>query len=168
MIAAPLAPPAAEPPAFDDPDAARHRFGDLLRGIRARQRLSQEDLAVAIGVGDLQRISEAERGERRLRPGALARLVETLDVETRTQLVHAWISAEGELPVELHLSDAAGRTQAPHPLALSVAVHFAAWWPTLARGETKAARAALSVMRWALAKLGEQPGSFEMRPNGCV
>ena len=147
-----------EPPAFDDPDAARLVFGDLLRDIRARQRLSQEAFAVAIGAHDLQRISEAERGERRLRPGALARLVEGLDPKTRTELVHAWICAEGELPIELHVSDADGRSRPPTPLALGVAVSFAAWWPTLARAESSTAKACLSVLRWALAKLGEPPG----------
>lgn len=120
--------------------------------------MSQEALAVAIGANDLQRISEAENGTRRLKPGALARLVEGLDPEMRTQLVHAWISAEGELPIVMTMVDADGRPQAPTPLALQVAVHFAAWWPTLARGESRAARAALSVMRWALSRLGQPPG----------
>lgn len=158
MIASPLAPPAAEPPTFSDPDEARLHFGDLLRAIRARQQLSQEALAVAIGANDLQRISEAENGTRRLRPGALARLVEGLEPETRTALVHAWICAEGALPIELHQTDADGRSRPPSPLAMSVAVSFAAWWPTLARAESSAAKACLSVLRWALSRLGEPPG----------
>lgn len=57
--------------------------------------------------------------------------------------------AQGELPLDLR--------EKPHPLALSVAVSFAAWWPTLARAESSAAKACLSVLRWALAKLGEPP-----------
>ncbi len=140
------------------PDDPARRFGSLLRSVRTRAAMSQEALAVAIGANDLQRISEAENGTRRLKPAALMKLTETLDPATRTELVACWVAAQGELPIELHVSDAAGRTQAPNTLALSVAVLFSAWWPTLARGETKAARAALSVMRWALSRLGEPPG----------
>lgn len=136
----------------------KKRFGALLRTVRVQASMSQEALAVAIGANDLQRISEAENGTRRLKPGALARLVEGLEPEMRTQLVHAWISAEGELPIVMTTVDADGRAQVPTPLALQVAVQFAAWWPTLARGESRAARAALSVMRWALSRLGQPPG----------
>lgn len=133
-----------------DPDDAAMRFGSMLRAVRMRAAMSQEALAVAIGANDLQRISEAENGVRRLKPAALAQLLDQLATPAeRIALAESWIVAQGELPLDLR--------EKPHPLALSVAVSFAAWWPTLARGESKAARAALSVMRWALAKLGEPP-----------
>jgi transcriptional regulator with XRE-family HTH domain len=137
-------------PSPTDPDDAALRFGSLLRSVRTRASMSQEALAVAIGANDLQRISEAENGVRRLKPAALAQLLDQLATPAeRIALAESWIVAQGELPLDLR--------EKPHPLALQVAVSFSAWWPTLARGESKAARAALSVMRWALAKLGEPP-----------
>lgn len=103
-------------------------------------------------------VHEAERGIRAMPPGTLQRLVDRLDPESRYELVRAWVEAEQQLPIVIYSRNEYGDPVLPHPVALQVAVSFAAWWPTLSRADSRLATATLAVIRWALSRLGAPPG----------
>lgn len=132
----------------------RERFGAALRAARASAGLSQHD----VNPENKNHVHEAEKGIRAMPPGTLQRLVERLDPDTKHRLVYAWIESERQLPIVLYSKTEEGNVVTPNALALQVAVSFAAWWPTLSRAESRLALATLSVIRWALSRLGSPPG----------
>lgn len=129
------------------------RLAGALRQSRADMGIGQAEVAILVR-GVRSRIADYESGSRLPPPGELYRLAD-LYAEHGPAIVSAWVEARGSLPIAIY-SETVPRY--PHPLALQVATSFAAWWPRLARAETAAARGALSVMRWALSRLGDPPG----------
>ncbi len=128
------------------------RLASALRQSRADMGIGQAEVAILVR-GVRSRIADYESGSRLPPPGELYRLAD-LYAEHGPAIVSAWVEARGSLPIAIY-SETVPRY--PHPLALQVATSFAAWWPRLARAETAAARGALSVMRWALSRLGDPP-----------
>lgn len=120
-----------------------------LKAGRAGLGIGQAEVAILVR-GVRSRIADYESGSRLPPPGELYRLAELY--ANGAEIVSAWVEVKGVLPIAIY-SETVPRF--PHPLALSVAVSFAAWWPRLARGDTPQARGALSVLRWALTRLGE-------------
>lgn len=120
-----------------------------LKAGRAALGIGQAEVAILVR-GVRSRIADYETGSRIPPPAELYRLTELYG--NGADIVAAWVEVKGTLPIAIY-SESVPRY--PHPLALSVAVSFATWWPRLARGDSPQVRGALAVLRWALAKLGE-------------
>lgn len=132
-----------------EPLEPAERLVIALKAGRAALGIGQAEVAILVR-SHRARIADYEIGARLPPPAELYRLAELYS--NGAEIVATWVEVKGILPIGIY-SESVPRY--PHPLALSVAVSFAAWWPRLARGDTPQARGALSVLRWALAKLGE-------------
>lgn len=120
-----------------------------LKAGRAALGIGQAEVAILVR-SHRAHVAEFETGSRLPPPEVLYRLAELYF--NGPAIVAAWVEVKGALPIAIYSKTV---PRYPHPLALQVAVSFAAWWPKLARGDSPAARGALSVLRWALNKLGE-------------
>lgn len=132
-----------------EPLEPSERLVRALKAGRAAMGIGQAEIAI-LTRSHRSRIADYETGARIPPPAELYRLTEIYS--NGPEIVSSWVEVKGVLPIAIY-SETVPRF--PHPLALSVAVSFAAWWPRLSRGDSPQARGALSVMRWALAKLGE-------------
>lgn len=134
-----------------EPLEPAERLVRALRDGRAQLGVGQAEVAILVR-SHRARIADYEIGARLPPPSELYRLAELY--ANGAEIVAAWVEVKGALPISIY-SETVPRY--PHPLALQVATSFAAWWPKLSRGDTPEVRGALSVLRWALAKLGESP-----------
>jgi hypothetical protein len=137
-----------------EPIEPAERLVRALKAGRAAMGIGQAEIAI-LTRSHRSRIADYETGARIPPPAELYRLTEIYS--NGPEIVSAWVEVKGVLPIGIY-SETVPRF--PHPLALSVAVSFAAWWPKLARGDTPEVRGALAVIRWALSLLGPPPAGL--------
>ena len=133
-----------------EPLEPSERLVRSLKAGRAAMGIGQAEVAILVR-SHRAHIADFESGSRLPPPEILYRLAELY--ANGAQIVGAWVEVRGSLPIKIYGGDLGSRY--PHPLALQVATSFAAWWPKLSRGDTPQVRGALSVLRWALSRLGE-------------
>ncbi len=124
---------------------ARLAVGELIRARRKALDLSQDGLAILVGLTQTP-IGEIELGHRRVPAHRIALFIEHLEIPA-AEFMALWVAAEGSMTLELP-PDA-------HPLAAQVFVMLVQVWPRLVASKGALERGTLAVMRWALVKLSQ-------------